>query len=239
VALVLLAVSVSAIEDACHWKNEQNVVYNFNTFSNDGLGYHFQYKDHGDTYELYIALCEPLKTSPCQPKTNVCQEWDNGTGKKTIGKDDPPPTFKTLDANTVEMTMANGEQDPNGVCKNNNAILNLVCDPNKAADPEWSYLKVDIVSGLCSYKFSVSHKNACVGGGAGGLSGGSILLIIGFCVFALYCAIGAAYQFKVKEARGVEMVPNNAFWFQLPGLVKEGMRFTFFTLTRRSDYAPL
>jgi len=242
--LFLIVASISfclaATDNECAWQNPTTKIwYDFSTFANSGVGYHFQYQDHGDTYEMYVTLCEALKTSPCQPKTSVCQEWDNGTGKKTIGKDEPKPSFAAKDATTVSMTVGNGEEDPTqGVCKKNNAIIDLICDTAVKDDPKFAYQKVDIANGLCTYMFSVTHVNSCAGGG-GGISGGSILLIIGFCGFAVYCAIGAVYQFKVKEARGVEIIPNNSFWFQLPGLVKEGCRFVFFKLTGKSDYAPL
>ena len=34
-------------------------------------------------------------------------------------------------------------------------------------------------------------------------------------------------MYKVKEARGVEMVPNVEFWRDLPHLIKDGCGFTY------------
>lgn len=40
-------------------------------------------------------------------------------------------------------------------------------------------------------------------------------------------AIGYAYMYRFKEARGVEAVPNIAFWRELPGLLKDGCVYTW------------
>ena len=36
----------------------------------------------------------------------------------------------------------------------------------------------------------------------------------------VYCTVGMAYRYRVKEARGREVVPNAAFWREAPLLVK-------------------
>jgi len=51
-------------------------------------------------------------------------------------------------------------------------------------------------------------------------------LIVGFVGFAMYCAIGSAYNFKVKELRGTEIIPQKEKWLMLPGLIKDGVMFT-------------
>jgi len=84
---------------------------------------------------------------------------------------------------------------------------------------------------LCSYKFNWVSSAACKlkkppGGSQIGLSPGSILCIIFFASLFLYLVIGSAYNYRAKEARGVEMVPNIDFWRGLPSLIKDGFTFT-------------
>ena len=35
-----------------------------------------------------------------------------------------------------------------------------------------------------------------------------------------YCIIGGVYMYRVKGARGSEVIPNVAFWKELPLLIK-------------------
>ena len=43
----------------------------------------------------------------------------------------------------------------------------------------------------------------------------------------VYCLAGMAYQYKVKQASGSDLIPNKAFWVGLPGLVMDGCKFTY------------
>ena len=41
-----------------------------------------------------------------------------------------------------------------------------------------------------------------------------------------YIVIGIIVNYKVKGARGVEMIPNWSFWKDMPFLLKDGFLFT-------------
>ena len=42
----------------------------------------------------------------------------------------------------------------------------------------------------------------------------------------MYFALGAVYQWKFKEAKEFrDFIIHNAFWFALPGLIKDGVMF--------------
>ena len=58
-----------------------------------------------------------------------------------------------------------------------------------------------------------------------GLSFGDILLIIFFCSLALYFIVGMLFQAFVRKQRGLDLVPNRAFWTGLPKNVKDGGQF--------------
>jgi len=56
---------------------------------------------------------------------------------------------------------------------------------------------------------------------------------------AAYFGAGYMYNWKVKGAEGGDRVPNKDFWTGLPGLVKEGFRFTVSKVKRDDSYTPL
>eukprot|EP01062_Namystynia_karyoxenos_P014304 TRINITY_DN15150_c0_g1_i1.p1 TRINITY_DN15150_c0_g1~~TRINITY_DN15150_c0_g1_i1.p1 ORF type:complete len:298 (+),score=89.84 TRINITY_DN15150_c0_g1_i1:75-896(+) len=68
------------------------------------------------------------------------------------------------------------------------------------------------------------------GGGGGssdsGCGGGCIFLILFFVGGFTYFAAGFAYNYKMRDLRGTEAVPNSAFWKDLPFLIKDGVVFT-------------
>ena len=68
------------------------------------------------------------------------------------------------------------------------------------------------------------------GDGAGGLSGGDVFLLIFFLGGALYVGVGMLYNYKRHNAQGWDMVPNIAFWRELPSLIKDGFRYVFLGL---------
>ena len=53
-------------------------------------------------------------------------------------------------------------------------------------------------------------------------------VVIGFGVVVfLYLAIGMTYNYKKLGKTGFEMVPNSEFWRDFPGLVKDGLKFSY------------
>jgi len=64
----------------------------------------------------------------------------------------------------------------------------------------------------------------------GGISDGSIFLILLFVGGFCYLIAGMAYKFQVKGVRGIEMIPNLDFWRALPGYVKDGCKYSWFKI---------
>lgn len=85
------------------------------------------------------------------------------------------------------------------------------------------------------YYFELAGSACCPGGGGGGahddsskgLSFGSYLLIAFFSLVFIYVVIGVAVQVGLNNAEGKNRIPNVTFWLAVPGLVKDGIRFTF------------
>ncbi|GJQ72439.1 hypothetical protein Trydic_g3515 [Trypoxylus dichotomus] len=59
----------------------------------------------------------------------------------------------------------------------------------------------------------------------GGLSTGSVLIVLLFIGCVLYFVGGALVLHCIRGARGKEMIPNIDFWQNLPSLVKDGLIF--------------
>eukprot|EP00049_Salpingoeca_infusionum_P018274 m.356495 g.356495 ORF g.356495 m.356495 type:complete len:248 (-) comp17553_c0_seq1:323-1066(-) len=61
-----------------------------------------------------------------------------------------------------------------------------------------------------------------------GLTIGGIMVVIFFCALLLpYCIFGALFMRFKREKSGMEMMPNKEFWSALPGLIWDGIKFTF------------
>ena len=60
----------------------------------------------------------------------------------------------------------------------------------------------------------------------GGLTWGGIFLMIVFIPFAIYLIAATAWNYKGGK-RGKELLPHPEFWGSIPGLVKDGIVFTF------------
>lgn len=57
------------------------------------------------------------------------------------------------------------------------------------------------------------------------ISTGSIILIIGFCLLAVYLIGGFLYQRLIVGAKGMEQFPNYAFWVEVGNLTADGCDF--------------
>ncbi len=78
-----------------------------------------------------------------------------------------------------------------------------------------------------TYSISIAGPAACPGGASGGGSWGTLFLIIFLVVVVVYFGGGFAYNYKVRELRGTEAVPQFEQWKMLPGLVKDGCIFSY------------
>lgn len=79
----------------------------------------------------------------------------------------------------------------------------------------------------CIFVAEFYTKHACGGGGSGSGVGGWVFNGIVLIGLFLYFAIGFGYNFKAKDLRGKEAIPNHEFWSGLPGLVIDGCKYTW------------
>ncbi|KAH9520382.1 hypothetical protein Btru_060628 [Bulinus truncatus] len=81
------------------------------------------------------------------------------------------------------------------------------------------------------YNFEVQTECACdnvcyVAPDNGGISTGSVLLIIFFVMVFLYIVVGSVFGKVSKGASGTKVLPHHEFWMEFPGLVRDGYLYT-------------
>ncbi|XP_078143056.1 cation-dependent mannose-6-phosphate receptor isoform X2 [Centroberyx gerrardi] len=77
----------------------------------------------------------------------------------------------------------------------------------------------------CFYLFELDSSAVCPALPPQQLSTGSIILIIGVCLLAVYLIGGFLYQRLVVGAKGMEQFPNYAFWVEVGNLTADGCDF--------------
>jgi len=63
---------------------------------------------------------------------------------------------------------------------------------------------------------------------------GTVIMALGLSGFFVYLAAGIAINYKKNGKTGVDSIPNRAFWGSLPGLIKDGFIFTYYTIRRKA-----
>lgn len=76
----------------------------------------------------------------------------------------------------------------------------------------------------CFYLFELDSSAVCPALESK-MSTGSILLIIGVCLLAVYLIGGFLYQRLIVGAKGMEQFPNYAFWVEFGNLTADGCDF--------------
>ena len=124
-----------------------------------------------------------------------------------------------------------------GASGNYTAEIELLCDRAVGGKPTLVFSSAPSGSG-CTYLFNIQHSLACRPGTPAavppkkkGLSGGSIILILALVILVLYCGAGISYNVFKKNESGLDVIPNYAFWVSLPGLVLDGLKFTYAKIT--------
>lgn len=87
----------------------------------------------------------------------------------------------------------------------------------------------------CFYLFELDSSAVCPALESH-ISTGSIILIIGFCLLAVYLIGGFLYQRLIVGAKGMEQFPNYAFWVEFGNLTADGCDFV--CRSRNREEAP-
>lgn len=213
---------------------------------NDGTAM-FQDMTSADGQLYSLNMCYPFNEMTCA-NAAACQILADGTGSYQIG-DATNVGFEVDSLNQVHIKYTN--IDGNGLTRTTD--VTLVCNPT--ADPPMVSADGETAPGSVTYLFTVNSKCACAGGcgsgppppdptttkgpgpdpgpgpkkggsSEGGISIGTILVIVVLSLGFSYMVGGILYMKMVRHAQGTEVVPNVSFWGSLPGLVKDGVMFT-------------
>lgn len=115
------------------------------------------------------------------------------------------------------------------------AIVMISCD--RTQDP--GSLKVvveDKERSDCFYLFELDTNAVCPVIESK-LSAGSIILIVGVCLVAVYLIGGFLYQRLVVGAKGMDQIPNYAFWVEVGNLSADGCDFVCRSRSREEPNA--
>lgn len=99
-------------------------------------------------------------------------------------------------------------------------IFHIKCDKGKSKLTESDFT---IFESLDKVEITFSHRAGCPN--RGGLSPGSIMLIIIFVTFSVYMIAGITINIGVRQKSGAEVIPNWGFWKGCPSLIFDGFMF--------------
>lgn len=195
----------------------------------------------GSLYSL--NLCYPFNELACF-NAAACQILSDMTTSYQIG-DASNVGFEVDTLNQVHVKYTS--IDGTGLTRTTD--VTLVCNP--AADPAQVSAEGETAPGSVTYGFTVNSKCACPGGCGGGpppdpstttkgpgpgpgpvititggISIGTILIIVVLSLGFSYIVGGILYMKMVRHAQGTEVVPNVSFWKAIPGFVRDGIMFS-------------
>jgi len=187
-----------------------------------------------DTYIYKLSVCGITQDADCSKASgSICQYFSNPVSyyhKLASFTVSPLPTWSLIDAQDptkgVQVAFVNGDGCRIGAI---GVFLQFPCISTEGPNT----FTVTPASDMCSFQINFPTRASCPGsndGGSGksGLSGGSIFLIILVVSISVYLIVGCIYLRKVKGTVGMkESCPNGGFWTALPGLVKDGLAFTW------------
>ena len=217
-----IAAVASTFDSAtCVFTNNNGEKFNYEALSKIDLSYTSDAIYH-------LRLCNPAPScSSISETASVCQKTTSGA-MYSLGEY-PTQAVNELSDNPSVGTLfiySGGARCNNGPERRTNVIVRCSAD----VDGRISSVYED----NCEYFFYVDTKYACANTSpnnnenskkSGGLSAGSVLLIIFFSCASVYLVAGMVYNYKINNKTGVDMVPNVEFWMDLPSLCKEGFFF--------------
>lgn len=166
----------------------------------------------------------------------LCGDADGVDGAGVVQKDDAKKGEKPTVVGRYNSTKAIGGSDwvmlfyENGEsykshCSgaNRKAIIMISCDRKTDASP-LDVIMEDRERKECFYLFELDTSAVCPIIESK-LSAGSVILIVGVCLVAVYLIGGFLYQRLVVGAKGMEQIPNYAFWAEVGNLSADGCDF--------------
>lgn len=169
--------------------------------------------DKSLTYTM--TLCQTSTDTSCAG--SICQ-YKNKAFQNAIGSftKSPAPTIKE-NKKSLSIAFTNG-----GFCRGVNSYSSNV---EATCGNSNHFVVSQTTAGGCAYDIKLQLKEIPgICKADSGLSGGAIFLIVVFSLLAVYFLAGFAIcHFKFGQPLGLASIPNQGFWFALPGLFLAGI----------------
>eukprot|EP01104_Vermistella_antarctica_P010011 TRINITY_DN263_c5_g2_i1.p1 TRINITY_DN263_c5_g2~~TRINITY_DN263_c5_g2_i1.p1 ORF type:complete len:261 (+),score=49.16 TRINITY_DN263_c5_g2_i1:174-956(+) len=201
--------------------------------------YSYTQQSAGQKTLWYFNFCAPAsQPKVCPPANNsgVCQIASNGLFKNAGSYTDISWVALPKEIGSEGIGLAYGDGTLCGVTPRNTTLF-VYCSESD----EMTVDQVVSPTGSCSYQIWIKSKYVCGGGssGAGFMNLVSWIFLICFVVgVVVYLVCGSVYKFKVRDERGMEMIPNIDFWREFPSLLWDGTkqagRVTMWTVNKVS-----
>lgn len=225
IAVLLLYFSIECYSQSC---SDEFLVVNKKKFDIRSIkSLPFRFSDGG--YDYSFTICDTISNDMCGRCLNSfsgCQRkgWEDWC----LGVSSGSNKYEVLPGGKgLAITYDNGD-DYNSGCwggGRRKLRIEIICDKSATSIPTTFEAKEPTCDPLVyEYVFTFRHISGCPFGG-GGLSAGSILLIIIFVTFAVYLIAGIIINIVVRQKSGFEIIPNSSFWAGLPSLIRDGVLF--------------
>jgi len=188
------------------------------------------------------AFLQPNGPNCCQNYANAyaCATW-NVNYVCNLGSTSTWSLISNNDPSQGVMLLLGAGRNPDDTyCKANNNVASatvfFVCISPSSADGAASVTSYGSTTNGCNWQITVNSLAVCQlptppppspPSSSSGISGGWVFIIILLVVTFVYCVAGVLFMRFRRHAVGMEMMPNYALWREVPGLVKDGCRFTW------------
>ncbi|XP_017270946.1 cation-dependent mannose-6-phosphate receptor [Kryptolebias marmoratus] len=175
--------------------------------------------DDKDSYTYVFQLCGDAGGVP---KAGVIQVNKKDKKKTVIGFYN---TTQAIGGSDWVMLIYGGGEKYDSHCNGEQRKAMIMISCSKDVDSKLEVILEDRERGNnCFYLFEMDSSAVCPPVQSQ-LSAGSIILIIGFCLLAVYLIGGFLYQRLIVGAKGMEQFPNYAFWVEVGNLTADGCDF--------------
>ncbi|CAG9310045.1 unnamed protein product [Blepharisma stoltei] len=191
--------------------------------------------DYGNTYQANI--CSELNSNCAGDITGIASVTNSQSPCKILGRQSPlgqlsGPRVDFLDKlnpmNGVSLTYYGGDLCTMIGFVDTQVEYRIKCNPYGGPD----VLTRAYALSSCSYIFEFSSKSACpippapVDPNSQPKSRIKSFLALLFVGFLFYLAIGTIYNKLKNEESWIDSIPHKEFWFNLPGMIRDGIGFT-------------
>jgi len=214
----------------CTWKDSSSgKFYDLSKLKNSQADY-FLPKNAAQDWDIWINVCRSLVNPLCGGDVIACQEWDSKSpqGHAAMG------AASTQKFESIKAGLGVVLQYTNGADQRETEI-DFICDATAGIGAP----KYVLENPQHHYTFAWQSQFACPGTGGGGISPGSILLIIVVCLIVVYLVAGLIFNKFKRGLNGIELIPNVTFWTSIPGLVKDGVMFIVNKVRSRGGYTQM